>query len=308
MTGRKYQACTDSYRYGFNGKENDNEVKGEGNQQDYGMRIYDPRLGRFLSVDPITKKYPELTPYQFASNRPIDGIDLDGKEFENYRSNQIIKNKGVAALPIIDYHHGRGPLVKGTYNEQLLSDEQSFQSLKEVYTTNPGIIHNIGNKYAQYDVLNQSKGKGTAQVGDNMHIEVTDPVLSIKLDVYVRFTDIQVTKNTFDITAATLYGHTDAGTINFSGSFDPNTKITSFSIQHETTTNFGIDPGVGRWAQDKQWKLVLDNVGNFLGGKVESKTKTSEVSIQNAEKGDAIHATTENLKTGASTETYKEKQ
>jgi len=56
-------------------------VKGEGNQQDYGMRIYDPRLGKFLSVDPIANKYPELTPYQFASNRPIDGIDLDGLEF-----------------------------------------------------------------------------------------------------------------------------------------------------------------------------------------------------------------------------------
>src|SRR5699024_3653516 len=69
------------YRYGFNGKENDNEVKGEGNQQDYGMRIYDPRLGRFLSVDPLEKKYPELTPYQFSSNRPIDGIDLDGLEY-----------------------------------------------------------------------------------------------------------------------------------------------------------------------------------------------------------------------------------
>jgi len=45
------------YRYGFNGKENDNEVKGSGNQQDYGMRIYDPRLGRFLSVDPLYREY-----------------------------------------------------------------------------------------------------------------------------------------------------------------------------------------------------------------------------------------------------------
>jgi len=44
------------------------------------MRIYDPRLGRFLSVDPITKKYPELTPYQFASNTPIRAIDIDGLE------------------------------------------------------------------------------------------------------------------------------------------------------------------------------------------------------------------------------------
>ena len=81
MPGRKFTQGGSAYRYGFNGKENDNDVKGEGNQQDYGMRIYDPRLGRFLSVDPLTKEYPELTPYQFASNRPIDGIDLDGLEY-----------------------------------------------------------------------------------------------------------------------------------------------------------------------------------------------------------------------------------
>ena len=80
MPGRKFSSAS-QYRYGFNGKENDNEVKGEGNQQDYGMRIYDTRLGRFLSVDPITSDYPELTPYQFASNRPLEGVDLDGLEF-----------------------------------------------------------------------------------------------------------------------------------------------------------------------------------------------------------------------------------
>ncbi|MBI5373721.1 MAG: hypothetical protein HZA79_16975 [Sphingobacteriales bacterium] len=78
MPGRKYSMA--KYRYGFNGKENDNEIKGEGNQQDYGFRIYDTRLVRFLSVDPLTPKYPELTPYQFASNSPIAGSDLDGLE------------------------------------------------------------------------------------------------------------------------------------------------------------------------------------------------------------------------------------
>ena len=71
---------TEGYRFGFNGKENDNEVKGTGNQQDYGMRIYDPRLGRFYSVDPLTKAYPWYTPYQFAGNTPIEAIDLDGLE------------------------------------------------------------------------------------------------------------------------------------------------------------------------------------------------------------------------------------
>lgn len=79
LVGRKYTQVNSVYRYGFNGKEVDKDISEGG--QDYGMRIYDSRLGRFLSVDPLQKKYPELTPYQFASNRPIDGIDLDGLEF-----------------------------------------------------------------------------------------------------------------------------------------------------------------------------------------------------------------------------------
>ena len=67
-------------RFGFNGKEFDWEVKAWQNQYDYGERVYDPRIGRFLSVDPITAEYPELTPYQYASNTPIQAIDLDGLE------------------------------------------------------------------------------------------------------------------------------------------------------------------------------------------------------------------------------------
>ena len=96
MPGRKFSAGS-AYRYGFNGKENDNEVKGEGNQQDYGMRIYDPRVGRFLSVDPISKQYPELTPYQFASNRSIEGVDQDGLEF-----GEILTQMGLKIASALD--------------------------------------------------------------------------------------------------------------------------------------------------------------------------------------------------------------
>lgn len=61
------------------------------------MRIYDPRLGRFLSVDPLQKSYPELTPYQFANNSPIANIDLDG--LENYWYNYAWdKSKGFTLL------------------------------------------------------------------------------------------------------------------------------------------------------------------------------------------------------------------
>jgi RHS repeat-associated protein len=88
MPGRKYGAAS-RYRYGFNGKEEDDEVKGDGNQQDYGMRIYDTRLGRFLSVDPLTKSYPHYTPYSYAGNKPIRFIDLDGAEEREHPYNFI---------------------------------------------------------------------------------------------------------------------------------------------------------------------------------------------------------------------------
>ncbi|PQJ10487.1 hypothetical protein CJD36_010955 [Flavipsychrobacter stenotrophus] len=70
----------ESYRYGFNGKYKDNEWAGKGNSYDYGFRQYDTRIARFRTVDPLTAKYPMLTPYQFASNNPIMNIDLDGLE------------------------------------------------------------------------------------------------------------------------------------------------------------------------------------------------------------------------------------
>jgi RHS repeat-associated protein len=71
---------TDEYRFGFNGMEKDDEVSGNGNQYDYGFRIYNPRIARFLSVDPLTANYPWYTPFQFAGNKPIKFIDLDGLE------------------------------------------------------------------------------------------------------------------------------------------------------------------------------------------------------------------------------------
>ena len=56
---------------------------------------FDPTIAtRFLSVDPIARQFPELTPYQFASNSPIAGIDLDGLEFSlsTTRNNEVYIN------------------------------------------------------------------------------------------------------------------------------------------------------------------------------------------------------------------------
>ncbi|MBX3255766.1 MAG: hypothetical protein KF862_16650 [Chitinophagaceae bacterium] len=53
LPGRAYNNHWQKYRYGFNGKESDSEVNGPYNELDYGFRVYEPRLGRFFSVDPL---------------------------------------------------------------------------------------------------------------------------------------------------------------------------------------------------------------------------------------------------------------
>ncbi|MCH2223889.1 MAG: RHS repeat-associated core domain-containing protein [Crocinitomicaceae bacterium] len=67
------------YRYAYNGMEVDNEVSGNGNHYDYGARMYNPRLGRFLSLDPKMDQYPFMSPYCYAANNPILYIDENGE-------------------------------------------------------------------------------------------------------------------------------------------------------------------------------------------------------------------------------------
>lgn len=68
------------YRYGFNGKEKDDELKGIGNSYDFGARMLDPRLGRWFRPDRMESKYPNFSPYNFAINSPLRVVDPDGND------------------------------------------------------------------------------------------------------------------------------------------------------------------------------------------------------------------------------------
>jgi RHS repeat-associated protein len=57
----------------------DNEIKGNGNSYDFGARIQDPRLGRFLSVDPLTNTFASESPYIYGADNPLYFIDYAGK-------------------------------------------------------------------------------------------------------------------------------------------------------------------------------------------------------------------------------------
>jgi RHS repeat-associated protein len=77
---REWKDSTFNYRFGFQGQEGDDEVSGKGNSYAFKYRIHDPRLGRFLSTDPIESEYPWNSPYAFAENRLGLGVELEGLE------------------------------------------------------------------------------------------------------------------------------------------------------------------------------------------------------------------------------------
>ena len=72
------------YRYLYQGQEMDDEVKGEGNSYDFGARMYNCRLGIFLSIDPLANQRAWMSPYNFVQNNPIMRIDPDGLLDDNY--------------------------------------------------------------------------------------------------------------------------------------------------------------------------------------------------------------------------------
>ena len=73
----------DGYRFGFQNQEKDDEVKGEGNSYTTEFRQLDPRLGRWLILDPLMAKFPNQSPYAGFSVNPILLVDPFGLEGEN---------------------------------------------------------------------------------------------------------------------------------------------------------------------------------------------------------------------------------
>lgn len=127
--------------------------------------MYNPRLARFPSVDPLTSKYPFYTPYQFAGNMPIEFIDLDGAEPANNPKSTDAKGAiGKATVQAIlsktaEHDFMENIFSKGTYTgEKLLG----------VYVCSPNAVKGVAST------------RNSDYVTDN-----TSPESATKLNLYV---------------------------------------------------------------------------------------------------------------------------
>jgi RHS repeat-associated protein len=132
MLSKSYE---NGYRYGFQGQERDDEIKGKGNSLNYKFRMYDPRLGRFFAVDPLFAKYPWNSTYAFSENRVIDGIELEGLEFLGFGYLVDKLAEGVAEIGLMRTSGFIESYGHSLFVDPLYSVDQVVQTVKNPNAT-----------------------------------------------------------------------------------------------------------------------------------------------------------------------------
>ena len=137
-----------SSRYGFNEKEKDDEIfNTTGTSYDFGASEFDPRLGKFWSVDRMERTRPEMSPYHFCSDNPILRVDptgnsdspiydvegnLQGTDDQGLKGDAIVLNKS-------DFKQGMShdEAQKKDLGTVSLNDQKAQDKFKESYSSLP---------------------------------------------------------------------------------------------------------------------------------------------------------------------------
>jgi RHS repeat-associated protein len=171
-------------RYTFSAKEKDAE-SGYGY---FGARYYDSDLSIWLSVDPMSDKYPSFSPYSYCANNPIKywdpdgrwipGLDDDGKVtytaekgdnhdtfvkqfYTNGKSKEIFKNAGLGTN---EGDVKTGAVIKGdavkkaTGNDVLKGDWYNMTKTQKVAQAIFAINHSNSKGQYEFDFNDYASG------------------------------------------------------------------------------------------------------------------------------------------------------
>ncbi len=239
---------------------------------DYGLnwdlfkfRYSDSQIGRFHQIDPLSADFPHNSTYALQENKFGLGVELEGKELENFLSRfkkpQDLKEK----LPEPSKSQNQ------LYSVSVSNPKMSFSEMKQTFLTAPEKL--LSNSKAEFHAPENAKGEQTGlQKGNTVEIEIAGP----QNDSYVKVQNVSNTKDKVSATFVTLEGHVEKGVINFSIQ-DKGREGMNFTISSTSQLDYGAANAINklgefsRNSQKESWKEVLTNFVNTTGGKEENR-------------------------------------
>jgi len=282
--GRNFALYSDTFHYAFNGKYKDDDIEGSANIYDYGFRMYDSRLCRFISVDPLFQKYPYYSTYEFAGLRPIKSVDVEGLETPANLAGEL---------------NGSSPMVQALINPDVTNHaskaKEAASKMGSVNVTlsegTAGVNIKVGNSV---NVKAEVKGPSvTAGVSTGGNVNVTASSGEGNVQANAGNTKVTVVKvNGPQVSYDSKTNTTDASIVSVSG---PNVQTTqsnnSGGTKTETTQSVNssgeVTVGASIVAVGVEVKADLNAIGDFFvqeGESFISYLKSASTISQNPQK------------------------
>ena len=254
---------TENNHFDFQGQEIEKELGL--NWIEFKWRSYNPEIARFMTIDPLAEEFTYNSPYNFAENRVIDGVELEGLEWQNFRS----KFKKTSKRKIKPVPTGKG-VQNQSYSVVSLNPKKSLEELRSTFKDEPQeVLSNSKATFRPIDKEGNNLENANLDIGSDIEIDIIGPMNNSA----VRVVGMESDEDSFSYTFATLEGHVEAGEITFMATQDEDGNIT-FSINSVSKVDFGMLPeSFARNQQSKSWQEVLTNIINYLGG-TESDRRT----------------------------------
>jgi RHS repeat-associated protein len=224
-----------AYRYGFNGMERDDELKGSGNSYDFGARIYDSRLGRWMSLDPHQRRYSALSAYNFCFNSPLLFNDPDGKDgrvtIQKYEG-----GGGIITVSTIVYITGE--------NIDATVATRATEVAKDVFK--PKTLTLDGQEWTvQFDIKFEA-------VSEKPELKKGDNLLTSKSP---EGNQLGCVESTIDETS-----HSD-----FDGEANTQTKTSTIIVKTGNNGHFNSNDFIGKAKAAYHYRVLLHETGHLLG-------------------------------------------
>ncbi len=234
------------YRFGFNGMEREEEVNSDKSGYDFGARLYDSRVARWWSPDPLEAKYPAYSPYVFAVGKPTVFKDYDGRDIYfviNIKHYSEFSDKVIEHELRINISKISDPDVTLKKAEAELMGLGMSEGEAQQFFDNYSVIQDVRDLH----VMNSSLGTSQNDANDLWNI-----VNSNLLDI-----DVNVAR---DVAGNPRTPSAAAGTVNWSRNYHTSVELSDGSGTYHFADAFTLIHEVGHLLEDYYNSLSSEQI------------------------------------------------